>query len=198
MKRMNGPRFAASMGHMLTIDQTADGDGVEIILKGPPPDEKIVKQFKEGLNDQTPSMSAKLAVGRGLEDILDHLDESPFVMLNGFMVSLHTSVAKKLIAGVEEMAEGEGIMDPDMARQLKYLEAFSFSSEETVIKYRKDELNEYTKGEALLEAPKLTLPPFLADPLMGLKDYADGLTEVDVIGFPGKWGLSVAFTNFHL
>merc|ERR1712029_1275530 len=113
------------------------------------------------------------------------------------MVSLHTSVAKKLIAGVEEMAEGEGV-DPDMAKQLMYLEAISFSSEDTVVKYRRDELNEYTKNEALREAPKITLPPFLADPLMGLKDYADGLTEVDVIGFPGKWGLNVAFTNVHL
>lgn len=196
MKRMNGPQFAHAMGHMLTIDTTEDG--VQIIVKGPPPDEEMVKKFEEGLGEGTPSMSARIAVGRGLEDILGHLDESPFVMFNGLMVSVHTSVAKKLIAGVEEMAEGQGEMSHEMRDKLKYLEAISFSSEETTIKYRRDELNEYTQGEALREAPKIALPPFLADPLKGLKDYADGLTEVDVIGFPGKWGLNVAFTNFHL
>merc|ERR1719296_701772 len=168
IKRENGPRFASMMGHMLTIDTTEDG--VQLIVKGPPPDEEMVNKFKEGLGEGTPSMSARIAVGRGL-------DESPFVMFNGLMVSVHTSVAKKLIAGVEEMAEGQGEMSHEMREKLRYLEAISFSSEETAIKYRRDELNEYTKGEALREAPKIALPSFLADPLKGLKDYADGLTE---------------------
>merc|ERR1719499_171449 len=81
------------------------------------------------------------------------------------------------------------------------MEALSSFSEETTIKYRNEVLKEETAGMAIRQLPKLgprELPAVLAPPLKALKDSADGLTEVDFIGLPEKWGLSVQFTNFHV
>lgn len=195
MKQKGGERQAAMVRQVVQVEKR--GDHVVLVANGPPMPPKAEEEMEEGLG-ASPSFDATFSFGRDLGEIFENVDDGPLVMFNGIKGELHTSVAKKILAGVMEAGKGEGI---DLTL-MPILEAFSAAAEDFTIKYRKEELAAATSQYAMkvdaLQYAAASVPESINVPLRKLHQFADGVEKVTLQGLPDRWEVDLNMKNFKI
>jgi len=187
-----GEHMGAMIRHVVQVEKR--GDHVVLIGNWMPLRSKAEEELEEGLG-ASPSFDATFSFGRDLGEIYENLDDGPLVMFNGIKGELHTSVAKKILAGVMEASKEEGI---DMTKTMPILEAFSAAAEDFTIKYRKEELAAATSHMAPRIPDFPRLPESINVPLRKLHTLADGVEKVTLQGLPDRWEVDLTMKNFKL
>merc|ERR1712083_401717 len=190
----HGGRGAEMIKHMVQVEKR--GDHVVFVANGPPLPPKAEEEMEEGLG-ASPSFDATFSFGRDLGEIYENLDDGPLTVFNGIKGELHTSVAKKILAGVMEAGRGEGI---DLSETMPILEAFSAAAEDFTIKYRKEELTAATSQYAIPAAmlQQRGIPESVNVPLRKLHQFADGLEKLTFQGLPDRWEVDLTMKNVKI
>jgi len=186
----------------LTI--VAQADDTVVVKVGAPPLGDAGQTIAEGMEEQAPVFRAKLSTGRTLSEMYANIHKDSFELLPaGVKLSLHTSMAKKILGGVLSIASSANPLVQHSEEQLKALNVIASLSSNTTLRYRKQELAEATDvfplGKVVEEYANLgSLPPSILKPLKGLQDCSDGVKTIEVRGLPLNWGFVMTFSHFKV
>jgi len=206
---------AADFNRSVSISTSdADADGVIINVVGPPGGfGDSASMIEESMREPAPTFRAKLAFGRNITEMKEHLDENPLLLPGGVQVSFSTTLGMKLIAGLEAVRGlddlGQSILtmpEYDEAKQIaETLEAISSFGMNSSIRYRKEELSETLPysikaplGDFVREVHSYFGPTAVLSALRRMSTSLASLELMEFQGLPGNWELLVKFSNFSL
>jgi len=172
-----------------------DDDTVAVHYGSPPLDEDAAQTIAEGLEEQTPELGFRIALGRTFAEMYENLASDPLPLLPaGVSLSFHTSVARKVLSGMEALAGAGDTLNTPMEQ----LALFSSVSSNTSLKYRRE--------ESAKELAKLFFTPMdawskdIIDSHMtwlhGLRGCSDGVQTIKVRGMGYK--VVARFTHFRV